>query len=1083
MRNSRRLKTELSPGRMGDFGRPAFLALSVLMVFAFGAMAARAAAAPHIFQSAFGTFSGPESLAVDPASHAIYVFDKGSNSIDRFDAAGNPEVFSASQPYVSGNALTGTSEGSFAFLGGDSEAQIAVAPFGSPAGTAGDIYVTETGANAIDVFDSTGTYLGRITEAAGSAFGEACGVTVDPSGAIYVGDFNGAIDRYIATTNPPTNADFDSQITGVGGICNLASDGSSVYASTWSSGPLTAYPVSQFPGGGGSSDASASGVAIEDGGSAVTSNAVYVDPATGDLYVDEGAEVAVYDSSGSLIEHFGSDHELSGSRGIAVDGTVAYVADTTGGEVDVFGPPPPPSAPAISETTASGMTTSEAVLEAEINPDGDASSYHFEYVDDASFQIGGYALATRVPIPDVGVGAGFKDVHVAQPVFGLLPATRYHFRVVAGNSIDVTEGPGQSFSTYPSLTAEACTNEASRTGPSAALPDCRAYELVTPADTNGTIPAAAAIGGLNVGNFPTELGSAVSDSVVYLTVGGALPGAEGNGNNDMYEALRGVDGWESHAIGPTGVEAVLPSPGGVSPDHGLSIWGTGPGGGGLISDANYVRDSSGDFELVGHGSLADDPSAQARWITANGSHLIFTSGREGETDGVQLEPAAPLAPLRAIYDRTPGGLFVVSLLPGNVTPSEDANYLGASSDGSSVVFSVGSAIYERRDNAATLKVTDGPAGFAGVSQNGDKVFYLENEKLFVFDAGSGESTGVIETGNPELVNISPDGSHVYFVSNAVLSGGEENDQGSSAEVGAENLYAWDAGSSATRFIGALDPSDVSGEGFETPGVEVGLTEWLSQNVNPNPSQVVGPANNPSRTTANGSVLVFQSHASLTKYDSGGHSEIYRYDAVSHALGCVSCSPIELPASSGARLESPKSSTSPVNALTVIHNVSDDGGRVFFETAESLTPRDVDGSTDVYEWRAGKGLFLISSGRSGPDVPIGAASRANYLYSATPDGDDVFIITKDALVPEAGDGGVPAIYDARVGGGFPGGSVEPCSGDACQAGSSAPALSGVASAELRGPGNVKRHHRRKHRKKPHHKRGHHGKQRHGSRTRG
>src|SRR5262245_17534568 len=62
---------------------------------------------------------------------------------------------------------------------------------------------------------------------------------------------------------------------------------------------------------------------------------------------------------------------------------------------------------------------------------------------------------------------------------------------------------------------------------------------------------------------------------------------------------------------------------------------------------------------------------------------------------------------------------------------------------------------------------------------------------------------------------------------------------------------------------------------------------------------------PTRSTPDGEVFVFQSHARLTAYDNEGLGEIYRYDPAAETgarLLCVSCDPSGAPPTAGALLE-------------------------------------------------------------------------------------------------------------------------------------------------------------------------------------
>ena len=126
------------------------------------------------------------------------------------------------------------------------------------------------------------------------------------------------------------------------------------------------------------------------------------------------------------------------------------------------------------------------------------------------------------------------------------------------------EGLDASFATYPTAPDLECDNEALRVGPSAGLPDCRAYELVTPAQTNGRIPTMSELGRNGGNGFDTDLASTDGGSLSFGTDGGSLPGSEGNGFHDTYVATRGQGGWQTEFSGLHGTEAKEAYPNGIA---------------------------------------------------------------------------------------------------------------------------------------------------------------------------------------------------------------------------------------------------------------------------------------------------------------------------------------------------------------------------------------------------------------------------------------------------------------------------------------------------------------------------------------
>src|SRR4051794_23091699 len=124
----------------------------------------------------------------------------------------------------------------------------------------------------------------------------------------------------------------------------------------------------------------------------------------------------------------------------------------------------------------------------------------------------------------------------------------------------------------PSASAiDTCPNVVFRTGPSSKLPDCRAYELVTPAYTGGHPPTYESFLGDLPGMFATDTVTPAGDSVVYQTLGGGLSGFSATGKLDRYRARRTASGWVTEPISPGGDQMTEGGPGGISSDHDYSV--------------------------------------------------------------------------------------------------------------------------------------------------------------------------------------------------------------------------------------------------------------------------------------------------------------------------------------------------------------------------------------------------------------------------------------------------------------------------------------------------------------------------------
>jgi DNA-binding beta-propeller fold protein YncE len=401
----------------------------------------------------------------------------------------------------------------------------------------------------------------------------------------------------------------------------------------------------------------------------------------------------------------------------------------------------------------------------------------------------------------------------------------------------------------------------------------------------------------------------------------------------------------------------------------------------------------------------------------------------------------------------PGGTTIVALQESS--PGVFKLTLSAKATQSGTGALAATSACTEASKACTYPVSRGnSARFLTASTDGETAIYFE-EGLHSFDVAGRKDTLVAGSGS--VLGASDDARRVYFASKEVLDGG--------AVAGKPNLYLYEAGEPAGyTFIATLSEGDVEQDTFRPSSTNPSPAIHLAR-VSPSGLTAAFTSNEPALAEA------VAGYDNIDRASGEPDDEIYRYDAATGQLACVSCNP------SGARpiAQEPSGEVKGepdvrwtaariapwLNTLYGPRVLSEDGARIFFEAFEPLVLSDTNGKVDVYEWeQAGVGdcedgstayveasggcLVLISSGKSPAD---------SEFVDASPDGHDVFIRTAESLLNW--DPGQIDIYDARVDGGFPPppGLPPGCEGEACQGSPEAPNDPTPASSTFEGAGNV------------------------------
>lgn len=801
--------------------------------------------------------------------------------------------------------------------------------------------------------------------------------------------------------------------------------------------------------------------------------------------------------------------------------------------------PPPQLAPEVRSQYTLSVDRDRAAVGAQINPRYWADTTYYVEWGTGRCSEGGCLNQQPVP-PGALLGAGAVSVATKTKnvvLTGLQPGTTYHYRFVAQSSgggpvhgVGVDEAEG-TFITLPSAAAPNvnCSNQVFRSGLSSRLPDCRAYEMVSPVDKNNTDIVSL----INIDSTPAALNISASQggAITYTTTQG-FGDAQGVPYVSQYIAKRGQDGWANHGISPP--QGLSYQEIGKTADVAFRVFtpdlctavlqqSTDPP---LVPDAplrfvNLYRRDNCDGDSYGVLTAVEPPNSipngyfpEAEGISTDGECAVFHADD-------QLTPdASPGGSGQQIYESCDGELRLVSVLPSGIAAPDASVGVGALGGGfrsgtkAQAVSNDGSRIYwtdartdagklyvrinaaqdqsaivggkcTEEEKACTVKVSQsvssGRAHFWGAAEDGSKaLFTIEdassalNGNLYEFDLESRKSR-LVAGEVRGMVGVGGEGSRVYFVSRKVLSGG--NADGETPAAGAPNLYFYEGSEEGQEFsfIATLSSADS----------EVTTGKVLS------PVNRV-PYKKTSRVSPDGLHMAFMSDAPLMGYDNKDAAseepdgEVYTYDASARELSCVSCNPTGrrpngrrvkvdgFPSIRAAALLPPYQTD-----LYGSRALSDDGSRLYFNSYEALLPNDTNGKADVYQWeRAGAGECEVDSPAYSPPndgclalISTGESPTDSEFVDASADGRDVFFTTGSSLLPQ--DSGLIDIYDAREGGGYPSPPVPvpACEGEACQGSLAQPNDPTPASSAFEGAGNVveksKPRKKAKHKKKRRH----------------
>ena len=726
------------------------------------------------------------------------------------------------------------------------------------------------------------------------------------------------------------------------------------------------------------------------------------------------------------------------------------------------------AAPILGDTWATGVTASVAVFHAEVNPNGEPTTYHFEYISEAGYQANVEAAkdpftgALVYPVgieANIGVSTSFEEA--VQHAGGMKPATTYLYRIA-------TENPSGPSLRRHEEDRDAVRGLDIRTARPPwlgdGLPDRqkrgrdpelqRGLRRRRPAGRLRQRHGDVQLDLLLRRRGPRRAGGEPVPRDPHLFRMGDPEHHPADGGGRLFERRRALPALLSGPVHRPGDQRrPLPHDGHRLPGPQSSACGK-RGTGRLpellparhrtgayhalltASDVAFTDVTPENFDVIFAGATPD-----LGQVAVSSCAALTADATEALVGGDACDPNK-----QNVYLWSPTGLRLLNVLPGDSQGTPGARLAAQdalSDDGSRAYFvdNAGGGLYLNEAGSGSTLVSSGGV-FQAASSDGGVAFFTQGGHLYRYTAPSGPATDLTPSGGVlGVLGASDDGGVVYYLDGT-------------------GVHRWDGNTSSVA--DAADPGNYP------------------------------PTTGTARVSADGSRLLFLSDEDLTEFESFGATQVYMYSEPgtggSSGLVCVSCNP------SGERPEGDASIPGAIAngefaGATQLYKprvLTEDGGHVFFDSADGLLPKDTNGEPDVFEWEAfgvsgcglAKGCILpISSGRG--------KEGASFVDSSL-DGTDAFFLTDESLFgPDPG--GVD-LYDARVKGGFP----EPtpplaCEGDACQALPPKPEDpepgTGFLTDELNSAVKIKTLHRRHRRHRKHHAKNQHRKHRGSGKSKG
>jgi hypothetical protein len=615
---------------------------------------------------------------------------------------------------------------------------------------------------------------------------------------------------------------------------------------------------------------------------------------------------------------------------------------------------------------------------------------------------------------------------------------------------------------------EACPNEPYRLASnSTRLPECRAFELVSPAEAGGPVtripleepvelPAGQqhGFGSRNLassgeGNLATELGATALDvqangsAVFWESELATMPGTgkieDGQDTLDSFRSARTFDGWTTKDLLPSGLQ-VSGNPGGV----GKMLLGTSADGSSALIltslalypsvFANPPQAETGEYDgFLIYRVFADGAPPQLvtrfeRLLPENGNlpHI-------GPFEAVSASPDLSEVAFRSVLALETNDVCNTSDPLGGTPFREASMYLW----NASAINGLANTIFDFGFNGTCNdpNVTYVPAilpdGHPIIMGPGNFGIGPLVEKYSGREVGEPQRPNTTPLAGPSggaLLSVTPDGTTAYvqaaeaidsnFPNAAVGTYHIEGNACSEAcqiyavntTLGSEHTEGTTPG--VTCISCTTDQTEVSYIGaskdgshvlFTTGGSEPGLWEWDATSGAHLLTTATGL--NPADVviSENGRYVLILTPQALVSEDTNDASDLYELSSGQEPQLITS----DEPPSTEYMIATDRPDVNP------IAGVSNDGRRIVY----NAKPPEVVGSNQpprwmIEEWDAGQTTELS------PHSPEGRASQYQVQAIAGGELENVFFIAYDPLVPWDFNAGQADVYDARIDGGFP-----------------------------------------------------------------